>query len=133
MLGYFLYVLVPAVLYAVVFMRAVRHEQRGAAYAAAAAGAVLLGLLVLFALLIFGLRCDESCNEGLVPSVRRAGWKHSSGSWEWGAQLALALTAFATGLLPIVLLRFRRSRGAVVAAAATEALVIAWVLFVFSG
>jgi hypothetical protein len=94
-------------------------------------GAVVAGLLELpllgYSLIVGGMRCDESCNENLSPSVRLDGWSHWDGSWQWKAIVVLpllaALLTFVAGALAVA----GRSFHALVALLLILIPVVAWI------
>jgi len=134
--GYAIAVVALSAAYLATFVPATRAARRGdpagrlLGYAVGAVGIVLAAVLNLVALLLFGLRCDESCNENLVPSARTPGWMHTIHAWQWDAQLGVALAALVLGLAAVVLLRLRRESVAAAAAVVAAVLVTVWAVVV---
>jgi hypothetical protein len=102
-------------------MRAAERGDRGAATLGRLEAFLLTlaaGYGTLLALFLFGLRCDESCDENLSPEVRSGEWFRRIHAWQWSAQLALAALGFAAAATALVLTfrsRYRAAFGAVVA------------------
>jgi hypothetical protein len=112
-----------------------RQRSRGAPIAAAVAIglwalAELFGLLV--SLFFAVVRCDESCNENLTPSVRQPGWAHWTDSWQWSALWVLAASALVVTLVAGVLLLRGRRTGAAIGVGLSVALAGAWGLLILS-
>ena len=76
------------------------------------------------AAILLALRCDENCNDNLVPSAREPGWTHWIHSWEWYLQFG-----FATGaLVAAAAFVLRRRTVARVLAALAAGSAIAWAI-----
>jgi hypothetical protein len=88
------------------------------------------GVALLGALWLFGLKCDESCDENVVPEVRSGEWWHTMDAWQWGAQLAAAAVVFAALLAATALTARRRHAAAVGCVAAAGLCFAAWVALV---
>jgi hypothetical protein len=86
------------------------------------------GFSVLFAFLLVGLKCDESCDENLSPEVQRGTWWHTLDAWQWNAQLALAVGAFLTTVAAFVLVTRKRYRAALAVVGIGLALFCSWAL-----
>ena len=56
---------------------------------------LLAGFGVLAALVLAGMKCDESCDENLSPEVRSGDWWHTLDAWQWWGQLLVAILGFA--------------------------------------
>ena len=131
-LEYVVPVVVAAVAFAAIFgLLATRGARRQAV------GVGVIGVLCALALsfvasFLDALRCDESCNENLVPSARTPGWHNTIHAWQWDAQLALALAALAAVLIASVLVGVRRGRAATGVAALAAGCAIAWAVLVAS-
>ena len=91
------------------------------------AGTVFAGL---FALLLFGMKCDESCDENASLAARSGEWWHTLDAWQWNAQLALALAAFVATGVAFGFVVGRRYRAAPVAVAAAVSLFCGWALLI---
>lgn len=102
---------------------------------------VLIGLwaaaeaLVLWfsATYVNGLRCDESCNENLVPDARTPGWRHWAHSWQWDALPVLAALAVIATAVAWFALVSRKSRSAAASLAISAILAGAWLMLAASG
>jgi hypothetical protein len=90
-----------------------------------AAGTGFAGLVALFYL---GLKCDESCDENLIPEARSGEWWHTLDAWQWEAQAAFALVAFVAALATVVLPLVRWYRAAMLAVVIGVAAFCAWAL-----
>jgi hypothetical protein len=90
-----------------------------------AAGTGFAGLVALFYL---GLKCDESCDENLIPEARSGEWWHTLDAWQWEAQAAFALVAFVAALATVVLPLVSWYRAAMLAVVIGVAAFCAWAL-----
>jgi hypothetical protein len=106
------------------FAEAARDGSGGARVAVIIEGGVLLafaGLGVLVAYAFIALKCDENCDESLVPAARSGDWWHTQDAWQWWAQMFVALGGFIAGaaaLSCVVRRQYRRGTGWLLVAAA---------------
>ena len=101
--------------------------KRGGVILAGVAGvaASLFGTLV--ALIAWGMRCDESCN-----NVDARGWHEDANAWQWDLQLLLAVGATACAVLLLWELgRGGASRATFVAGGIAVILWASWATMVF--
>lgn len=134
-------VLLAAVVGVVGFATLAREANRGSDKARRAAGfasmAVLVGafLAAAVALVHFGYRCDESCDEPALPEFRTGLWWHSRDAWQWTAQLGLAGLGFAAAVGVVHWAGQDRYKHATAALFACAALFAVWaaMLGLFSG
>lgn len=113
------------------------HAASGGSRIARALGA-LEGLLFvagtsfsgLLALILLGLKCDESCDENLTPEARWGEWWHTLDAWQWKAQFGLAAAAFVAAVATVALPLTGKHRAAIVAVVLGVAVFCAWALLV---
>jgi hypothetical protein len=127
-----------ALVYLVSFGAAAMHAARGnvtGRVAALAIGVIALLAVVamtLFATIADALRCDENCNENLIPSARTPGWRNTIHAWQWNAQWIVSLAALVFAVAAVVLVAMRRERAAIAAAAAGALSALAWAIILSS-
>jgi hypothetical protein len=63
---------------------------------------VLAAIGLLGALVLLGLRCDESCDENLIESARTGQWWHTQDAWQWWGQFLVALAGTAAIFLALL-------------------------------
>jgi hypothetical protein len=78
------------------------------------------------AAILLALRCDENCNDNLVPSAREPGWTHWIHSWQWYLQFALAAGALVAAIAAAAAFVLRRRTAARTLAVLAAASAIAW-------
>jgi hypothetical protein len=88
------------------------------------------GFAGLLALVLLGMKCDESCDENVVPEARSHEWWHTLDAWQWQAQAALALTAFAAAVIAFGFTVARKSRTALACVVLGLAAFCAWALMI---
>jgi hypothetical protein len=104
---------------------------RGAAVAGALEAVLFVagtGFAALFSLLLFGMKCDESCDENASVEARSGEWWHTLAAWQWNVQLMLALAAFVATGVAFGLVVARRYRAALITVAAALAVFSGWAL-----
>jgi hypothetical protein len=82
----------------------------------------------LFSLLLAAMRCDESCDENLVPEARSGEWWHTLDAWQWNVQLILALAALLATAVGLGLVIGKRYRAALFAVGGGLLLFCGWAL-----
>src|SRR3954470_8536460 len=81
----------------------------------------LAGLGITLSLVLLSLRCDESCDENLSPTVRSGQWWHSLDAWQWWGQFLVAglgFLAIGAALASLARRGYRRATGFMILAAA---------------
>ena len=86
------------------------------------------GFASLVGLVYLGLRCDDTCAEGVEPITAREQWWRFFDSPEWKWQAMLVFSALACALATFVLTLLRRYYPAVAAAVVGLGLFCAWAL-----
>jgi hypothetical protein len=86
------------------------------------------GFASLVGLVYLGLRCDDTCAEGVEPVTAREEWWRFFDSPEWTWQAVLVLSALAFALATFVLPLLHRYHLAVAAAVIGLGLFCAWAL-----
>jgi hypothetical protein len=84
----------------------------------------------LLSLLLFGMKCDESCDENLVPEARSGEWWHTLDAWQWNVQFILALAAFVATAVAFGLVIGTRYRAALITVGTALTLFCGWALIV---
>jgi hypothetical protein len=125
-------VTVAAAVYLAIFGTVAARDARRQAVGLGVIGALCAFALVYVAGLFDALRCDENCNENLVPSARTPGWQNTIHAWQWEAQWDLALAVLAAVTLATILAGVRRGRAATGAAGLAAACAVAWAVLVAS-
>lgn len=133
-IAFVLLVVAAAAVYLATFVATSGREgnARAVGLAAGLLTSVAAFFVVLFATFVYALRCDENCNENLVPSARTPGWRNTIHAWQWDAQWALAIAACAAVILATALTGLRKRRVAVVAAAVGAICAVAWAVLLVS-
>ena len=111
------------------------HAAAGGSRAARILGA-LEGLLFvvgtgfagLVAWVFFAMKCDESCDENVVPEARSGEWWHTLDAWQWEAQLALAVVALLASVAAVALPVERRYYAAMASVVLGLAAFCSWAL-----
>lgn len=88
------------------------------------------GVASLLGLVLLGMKCDESCDENVVPEARSGEWWHTLDAWQWNVQAVLIFTTLFIAVLTVALPASRRYRAAIVAAVVGVALFCAWALLI---
>lgn len=100
-------------------------------------GTLVLGVPAWLALALAtayeGLRCDDSCEDGLPSALRSSGWRRSETGWQWTAQLVLALVGFCCMLAAVHFMTRRQYRRAVSIGVVGLALYAGWIGLLASG
>ena len=78
------------------------------------------------AAILLALRCDENCNDNLVPSVREPGWTHWIHSWQWYLQFGFAAGALVAAIAAAAAFLLRRRTVARALAVLAAGCAIAW-------
>jgi len=88
------------------------------------------GFAGLVAWVWFAMKCDESCDENVVPEARSGNWWHTLDAWQWEAQLALAVVALLASVAAVALPVERRYYAAMGAVIVGLTAFCAWALLV---
>ena len=80
------------------------------------------------AAILLALRCDESCNDNLIPSAREPGWTHWIHSWQWYLQFSFATVGLVAAIAAAAAFVLRRRTVARVLAALAAGSAIAWAI-----
>jgi hypothetical protein len=88
------------------------------------------GFASLLGLVLLGMKCDESCDENVVPEARSGEWWHTLDAWQWKAQAALVFTTLFVSVLTVALPASRRYWAAIAAVVVGLATFCAWALLI---
>jgi hypothetical protein len=80
------------------------------------------------AAVLLALRCDENCNDNLVPSAREPGWTHWIHSWQWYLQFGFAAGGLVATIAAAAAFLLRRRAVARALAALAAGCAIAWAI-----
>jgi hypothetical protein len=88
------------------------------------------GFASLLGLVLFGMKCDESCDENVVPEARSGEWWHTLDAPQWTIQALLIWTTLGITILTVALPASRRYYLAIAAAVLGLATFCAWALLI---
>lgn len=120
----------PLFVYLCYRARAGSSFARALAVGQAALSTGVLSLVVLDATAMLVLRCDEACDENLLPAFRSGRWWDTSDAWQWDAQALVALSGLTAGAAAIIAIARRRHARATAAFALAVACLVGWSVLV---
>jgi hypothetical protein len=92
-----------------IFIPLARARRRGWLIAESLVLTLAAGFTLLFSLIVWGLTCDESCDD------RSSLWQDDPDAWQWTAQAIVAAAGFVAVISALVFVLVRSYRSAMVA------------------
>jgi hypothetical protein len=89
----------------------------------------LAGVGAFAGLILWGIKCDGSCEEGALPEYRTGEWWHTQDAWQWPTQFLVAAAGFGLICTAFVWASTKHYRRASIAMTLAAACFGAWAAF----